>query len=203
MQISDAQNKVAGELVDLIANRLGASGRAVHAETAIASAARLAGSLLLRSFDLKLDGIEPGSVVLSNDANQQGPELIGIVSAVLQGFDVAIDPEKLGGVSTNRGEEPELSVEQSLSLLQPEALRIAERHGLKLKESAQSSAVATGFIIRECEASIGGEVGFNVAAYGLIEGCKTVPPSLESQDRIGSRTKPWYKLWCGGPPNLE
>ena len=43
MHISEAQHKTAGEFVDLVASKLG-SGRAVHPETAIASAARLAGT---------------------------------------------------------------------------------------------------------------------------------------------------------------
>jgi hypothetical protein len=49
-QLSKLQLDAAGPFTDLIANRLGGEGRAVPTETAIASIARLAGSLL-RSFN--------------------------------------------------------------------------------------------------------------------------------------------------------
>lgn len=174
----EAQNKVAGILVDLVAARAG-TGRAVHAETAISTAARLSGSLLLRSFDLDIQKLEPGSVLLSEKANEEGPQLINILGSVLQNFGVTLDKTKLGGSNAVRGEAPKLSVVQSLGLLQEDAIRLAGENLLSLKEAAQSAAMATAFIVKECAGSIGGEVGFNVAIYGLIEGSKTVPPRLQ------------------------
>lgn len=84
----------------------------------------------------------------------------------------------VGGESANRGEEPMLSLVQSLELLQEYAMRIASNHGLGLQEVAQAGAMATAFIVRECSNDIGGEVGVNVATFGFIEGCKTVPPGM-------------------------
>jgi hypothetical protein len=194
MQISDAQQKAAGELVDLVATRVG-SGRAVHPETAIASAARLSGSLLLRSFNLKIAGAKPGEVVLSHEANEEGPELLHITTGFLQLFGVSLEKEKLDGDSMARGKEPTLSVVQSLALLQEDALRIARENGLDLKDAARAGAMATAFIVKECAQNIGAEVGFNVAAFGFIEGCKTIPPDIEPTPKAESERKPWYKLW--------
>lgn len=184
----DAQNKVAGLFVDLVAARAGA-GRAVHAETAIATAARLSGSLLLRSFNFEFQKLDPGSVLLSEQANEEGTQLINILGSMLQNFGVTLDKAKLGGSNALRGEEPKLSVVQSLALLQEDAMRIAGENRLNLKEAAQSAAMATAFIVKECVGSIGGEVGFNVAIYGLIEGSKTVPPRLQPA------SKPSWKFW--------
>jgi hypothetical protein len=39
-------------------------------------------------------------------------------------------------------------------------------------------ATPTAFIVSEGAGNIGPEVGFSIAAYGFIEGCKTVPPAL-------------------------
>lgn len=178
MSTLDAQNKVAGALVDLVAARSG-TGRAVHAETAIASAARLSGSLLLRSFNFDIQKLNPGSVLLSDEANEEGPQLINIFGAMLQNFGVMLDNTKLGGDGALRGEEPRLTVVQSLALLQEDAIRIAGENGLNLKEAAQSAAMSTAFIVKECAKNISGEVGFNVALYGFIEGSKTVPPRLQ------------------------
>lgn len=180
MSNQEAQNKVAGAFVDLVATKAGAT-RAVHPETAIASAARLSGGLLLRSFDLDLKKFEPGSVLLSEQANEQGPQLINILAAMLQNFGIKLDKAKLGG-NALRGEEPKLSVLESLTLLQDGALRIAGDNHLNLKEASQSAAMATAFIVKECAKTISAEVGFNVAVYGLIAGSKTVPPRLHAAD---------------------
>jgi hypothetical protein len=194
VQISAEQNKAAGQFVDLIASKLG-PGRAVHSETAVASAARLAGSLLFRSFNLSIPSAEPGAAVLSSEANEQGPELISIMSAMLQHFGVSLSQEKLGGDPSKRGGSPELSTVESLTSLQEDALRIAKNCGLELKEAAQAAAIATAFIVKECAPAIGPEVGFNIAAYGFIEGCKTVPPLLAGEPAASAPQKPWYKLW--------
>lgn len=181
-------------MVDLIANRVG-SERAVHPETAIACAARLAGSLLLRSFGLKLEGFAPGAVLLSNEANGRGPQLIGILGGALQNMGVALDQTKLGGDNSMRGQAPKFTLVESLGLVQDDALRIANECGLGLEEAAQAAALATAFIVQECAKDIGGEVGFNAAVYGFIEGCKTVPPSLRSEVATPKDKRPWYKLW--------
>jgi hypothetical protein len=194
LHISAAQNKAAGEFVDLVASKLG-SGRAVHSETAIASAACLAGSLLFRSFELNVPSAEPGQVVLSNEANEQGPQLIGIMSAMLQHFGVSLAQEKLGGDSAKRGGFPQLSTVESLELLQEDALQIAATNGLNLQEAAQAAAMATAFTVKECAAHLGAEVGFNIAAFGFIEGCKTMPPAVGGKQEPPAPKKPWYKRW--------
>jgi hypothetical protein len=194
LYISDAQNKAAGEFVDLVANKLGA-GRAVHPETAIATTARLAGSLLFRSFNLNVQSAQPGTVVLSNEANQEGPQLISILSAMLQHFGIPLNQEGLGGEPSNRGGAPKLSAVESLGLLQAEAMHIVENNGLGLKEAAQAAAIATAFIVKECSREIGPEVGVNIATYGFIEGCKTMPPSISAAPTSSTKNKPWYKLW--------
>lgn len=194
MHISQGQQRAAGAIVDLIANRIG-SERAVHPETAVTCAARLAGSLLLRSFGLKLESFAPGSVLLSNEANERGPQLMGILGGALQSMGVALDKTKLGGDSAMRGQAPKLTLVESLELLQDDAMRIANECGLGPEEGAQAAALATAFIVRECAKDIGGEVGFNAAAYGFIEGCKTVPPAQRLAVAAPKDKKPWYKPW--------
>jgi hypothetical protein len=194
LQISEAQNKAAGEFVDLVATKLG-SGRAVHSETAIASIARLAGSLLFRSFNLKVHSAEPGSAVLSNQANEEGLQLIGIMSAMLQHFGIVLDNEKLAGTPSKRGSATELSVLESLAMLQADAMQIIKTNKLNLNEAAQAAAIATAFVVKECSRDLGPEVSCNIATYGFIEGCKTVPPTLDAGQSTSQEKKPWYKLW--------
>ena len=65
------------------------------AQIVIGSVARMAGSFLFRSFGLALSGIQPGSVVLSEQANEQGPRLIQILGGVLENLGVKLDPSRL------------------------------------------------------------------------------------------------------------
>ena len=71
----ESQFLAANEYYGLILGRL-ADERGVHAETAISAAARMAGTFMLRSFGLPLEGMEPGSAVLSEAANDRGPLLL-------------------------------------------------------------------------------------------------------------------------------
>ena len=192
MLITEAQNRATGDFVELVAAQ--STGRAVHPETAIASAARLSGSLLLRSFGFDLASPEPGAILLSDEANEKGPILVNLVVAFLQRSGIALDPTKLGGSSEDRGAEPHLSTLQSLSLLQEDALEITSRHSLSLQEAAEAAALATAFIVKECARAIGAETAFNVAAYGFIEGAKTAPPPISVRGQSAPK-RPWYKFW--------
>lgn len=193
MRITEEQNQAANDFVDLIASRLG-SGRAIHPETAIATSARISGSLLLRSFGFHLESREPGTVLLSTEANEEVPKLLRLLVSFLANNQITLDSTKLDAELTHHDAAPNLSTLQSLQLLQGDALQIAARHSLTLQQAAESAVLATGFIVKECAASIGAEVGFNVAAFGFVEGSKTVPPP-RNPPSSSPAFKPWYKFW--------
>ena len=134
-------------------------------------------------------------MVLSNEANEEGPTLVSIFAAMLQRFGVDVNPNQLGQGTAKPGGEPELSVVESLSLIQSDAVRIAEKNGLTLKDAAHAAAIATAFIVKECSRDLGAEAAFDVATYGFIEGCKTVPPSIDAKYEPPAAKKPWFKLW--------
>lgn len=175
MKVSDEQNNAAGQMVELLATRIG-KNRAIHPETVIAVAARLSGSFLLRSFNFDLERLERGAIVLSTEANEQTPELLGILSSALTSRGIALDTQKLGGDKSLRGEEPKLSFDEAIASLQDDVHAIAQANKLDFAQAAQAATLATAFIIAECSRTIGAETALNVAVYGLIEGSKTVPP---------------------------
>lgn len=195
MSITQEENFAAGELVELIAAKVGDSNRAIHPETAISASARLSGSLLLRSFGLNLDVGEPGSVLLSEEANEQGPILINILGGFLSASNIHIVKENIGSNETQRGEAPRLTTIEALSLLQDEAIDICKRNSLDMQRSAMVAALATAFVVRECSPQIGAETAFNVAIFGFIEGSKTIPPALGDKASNSNAKKPWYKIW--------
>jgi hypothetical protein len=55
----------------------------LHAETLIGSVARMAGSMMYRSFGFDA-AIEPGTTVLSDQANHYGPRLVNSLFVTLQ-----------------------------------------------------------------------------------------------------------------------
>lgn len=177
MKVTGEQNNAAGQIVELLATRIG-QNRAIHPETVIAVIARLSGSLLLRSFNFELDKLEPGAIVLSTEANEKAPELLALLSTALLSREIPLDTSKLGSDASLRGEEPKLSFADSLTALQDETLRIAQENNLDFEQAAQAATLAAAFIIAECSRTIGAETALNVAVYGLIEGTKTVPPAF-------------------------
>lgn len=173
MSLSQAQLDAASEF-GTTAMQTFDRGGTFPAGIVIGSVARMAGSFLLRSFGLALSGIQPGSVVLSEQANQQGPRLIQVLSAVLQGIGVKLEKSKLAGnpAAAGRLQEPFLDTQKALEM---QFTGIRNKYGLSDAEAADSVAVATAVLIKNCASSLDPHLGFGLAVYGFIEGSKTAP----------------------------
>ncbi len=146
----------------------------VHPETAVAAAAGMAGSFLLRSFGFELGHLAPGSAVLSDEANQQGPRLVQILGGVLAHGGVELDREILGrGVDSDRLARLDFLAGQAA--LEAAFLAVGARQKLSLGEAAEAAAAATGFLIQQFAEELDPSVAFAIAVYGFIEGAKTAP----------------------------
>jgi hypothetical protein len=115
MNISKEQNEAVNDIVELIASKLGNERRELNIVDAISTCARLAGSLLFRSFDYQIKDAKPGTVMLSEDANTKGPELVNITYAVLQNFGITIDNNKMNG---NSREDTKINFLDAINLVQ-------------------------------------------------------------------------------------
>jgi hypothetical protein len=176
MQITEQQHKAAGEIIELITAEF-SENRAIYPGTAISSCARLSGSFLFRSFDFPTKNISPGSVVLSEQANEKGPVLINILGWTLNNLDINIDANKLMEASKA---ESNLSFLDTLNLLQNKAATIMYQNKLNFEQMAYSCAMAAAFLIKECQPDLTVESGFNTAIYNFVEGSKTYPPDLSN-----------------------
>jgi hypothetical protein len=137
-------------------------------------------------------------VLLSDEANEKGLMLVNTLTAFLSASNLSMDEAKLGGQQgqqDQQGQEPHLDILNSLTLLQTDAIKIAEANGLTMEQAAQSAALATAFIVKECSPQIGVETGFNVAVFCFIEGSKTVPPIAPTKRQSNTKSKPWYQFW--------
>ncbi len=150
------------------------TGRGVHAETAVAAAARMAGTFLFRSFGFDAGAFVPGQAVMSEAANTAGPGLIRVLAGALAELGIPLDEQKLaaGQLDANR---PSLDFLATQARLEPRFAAIRAQHGLSLTEAADAAAIATAFLIHQCARVLDPSAAFGVAVYGFIEGTKTAP----------------------------
>jgi hypothetical protein len=92
---------------------------------------------------------------------------------LIQHYGLVPDRERLANVADRR-ESPRLTVLQTQGLLDADLRHIRQQYQLSQEEGAHACAFATAWLIKECAPRIGLEVGFKIAAYGFIEGAKTV-----------------------------
>ena len=188
MQITEQQHKASQKIVELISAKIG-KNRAVHPATAISSCARLSGSFLFRSFNFQLANVSPGNAVLSDEANEKGHVLINFIGGMLNNLGVNINGEEL---EEQPVEESNLSFLDTLNLLQDKAAEIMIENKLDYEQIAYSCAVATAFIIKECQNDLAVQSGFNTAIYSFIEGSKTYPPEFP---KLKSKKKSIFNFW--------
>lgn len=189
---TQAQLQAAEESVNAIVELL-RTERGVHAETAIAGAARVAGTFLFRSFKFPDLKAEPGSAVFSDKANEHGPLLVQTLGAGLNALNVPLQPGELTG-DVPEENKPHLSVTATQKLLESPLRAIAAKHGLTDEQGAHACALAAARLMQKCADILNPKIGFSIAAYGFVEGSKTMPAPLQA---AASAKRPWYKLWQG------
>jgi hypothetical protein len=69
---------------------------------------------------------------------------------------------------------------------------IASNHGLTEEQAAHACALAAARLIQMCSSVLDPKIGFAIAAFGFVEGSKTMPVPLQP---AASAKRPWYKLW--------
>jgi hypothetical protein len=165
----DAANEFARETVTSFE-----TDNVLDAGTAIAGAARMAGTFLFRSFRLPVTNLQPGTVVLSEEANEQWPQLIQVLGGMLVHLGTSLDPAELGGAPPPE-QQAKLSLLDSQRRLEPGYVGIRARHGLSLHQAAESAAAAAALLIHHYAEAFDPHLAFDLAVYGFIEGAKTAP----------------------------
>lgn len=170
---STQQIEAAREFADATVESL-MTDQGVHAETAVAATARMGGSFLLRSFGFPLDGLQTGQPILTDAANEEGPRLLTLLAGALGHAGIEIDSAGMGA-DPGREHEPMLAFLESQRLLESRYERIREHLGLSHREAAESAAIASALMIEQCAAVLDPNIAIGIAAYGFVEGSKTVP----------------------------
>ena len=147
----------------------------VHAETIVAAAGRLAGSLLFRTFNLALDRHQPGSTILSDIANMKGPELLDTFGEATEQLEISLSAQSLAELVPEEHQPHQSLLDQLASLTVP-ITEIGVQHNLSLEETAHACAIAAALLVRDVSDVLEPKMAARIVVYGLVEGTKTVPP---------------------------
>ena len=167
------QFKASAELTQTILTKL-ATKRGVHAETAISAAARMAGTYLLKSSGLPIAQFTPGTAIFSDLMDDQGQRLLRAVDEVLESLNIAMDPQRMD-LNIPDEHQPQMALMEIQTLLDPSFDAIFRKYQLTAEEGAYSAAISTAVMMQKTAGVVDPYLGYAIAAYGILESCKTVP----------------------------
>ena len=117
LELGQKLSDSAREYANLAISSLKVSG-VVDPPTVIAACARMAGTYLFRSFDLKLPNVQPGQAVLSVEADQHAPMLVRTAAGILTTLGIAL-PSSPPATAYNSRTTPIQSFLETQQLLEP------------------------------------------------------------------------------------
>jgi hypothetical protein len=179
LELGQKLSDSAREYANLTISSLKVSG-VVDPPTVIAACARMAGTYLFRSFDLKLPNVQPGQAVLSVEADQHSPMLVRTAAGILATLGIAL-PSSPPATAYNGRTTPIQSFLETQQLLEPLFSPIQSKYSLSLRHAAQAAAIATALLVHHFAKNFEPSAAFAIAALGFIEGTKTAPNPVSSQ----------------------
>lgn len=149
----------------------------LQAISVIAAMARMAGTYYFRSFGYAAMTLTPGQAVLSEEANQKGPELMNLAHEVLTRLGVRLpDADVRATLDPDDGaSRPALDFAYTQPRLERAFAPIKAEHQLSNVEAGKAAACAVALLIYNCQSVLDPARAFGVAVYGFIEGTKTAP----------------------------
>lgn len=159
------------ELFDVICKGL-TTEQGVNIETAIAAAGWLTGSALLAAADIDMTELEPGSPILVDAVNEEGPNLIGYIGSMLteSGVDVSEIAEEVPPQH-----QPIQNFLEVTTLLAPEFCAVLQRHGLPSDAGVLVGAQTTAQFVYAGRELIEPSIAMGLAVASVVTGAKTVP----------------------------
>lgn len=152
-----------------------------HAGTVLSVAGRLAGTSLFRSIHKKT--FDPGTVVLSEEANQEYPQLLNLFAYYVKqnGLDVLEKPLVTEFPVQDR---PRMGLAEIQAEYQDQYNAIMKKHGLDYLDGARAGMIVCSTVFQYHamkRKDIDPYVGTGIIAMGVVEGAKTAPPPLGSK----------------------
>ena len=159
-----------GDIVDLIAIKIGNKKREINPRDAILCSGNLIGMFMFLSFNFDFEKLSPGDVLLSNEANELGSKIISRLLYELKKYGIEIKNNKDSDLY-----ESSLSYLEILDRLQKDAMDIMSKYDFNYEQAYILCTSAAAFIIQNVSTKVDVNEGFAIALYGIIQGSKTVP----------------------------
>ncbi len=174
--ISDAADQVAALL-----GRGLSTDQGIHIGTWLSAAGQLAGTSLFRSFHLALQDVEPGTAVLSEQANQETSTLIGLLLAILNENGIGVKDRDIV-TDTPHAYLPRIDLLQVQEQFLNPFSEIMSKSNLSDLEAAYTATIACAIIIKGSSRELDPRISCGIAAFGIVEGAKAAPIPLEASD---------------------
>ena len=166
-------NNCIGEIVDLIAVKIGNEKREINPIAAISSCANLVGFFMFLSFRISTNNLEPGSVLLSDQADETGSKVINRLGYEMIKYGLEIDQSK---IKDYLNPDPDkLPYIETLKKIQTPAIKIIKKYKFSYEKAIIISISATAFIIYNLKTRIEINKAYSLAIYGIVEAAKTIP----------------------------
>ncbi len=168
---------VSGRLFNSVIETLKDS-KGLHLETALAGLGAMGGLYLLRATRLPIDSLMVGEVVLCDEVNELGPELVGFATGVasMMGFDGTTG----WGSPVPPQHEPHKSVSELTRALEPVFYEVFVQENIDPILYSRFVVLTALQMLKQGEAILPEEVGKSILLNSIVAGSKTVPTPFRS-----------------------
>jgi hypothetical protein len=166
------------EFLPLLQTKLVASDGRPHAGTILCAAAWLTGTSLHRSFNFKKE-YQPGTILNSEEVNKEWESLIYLLEQYnFQKADIPVGRLVLAAMGAPAFFKPQVEMPHVQSELQGQYNAVMKKHGFDYRDGARVGVILCSILIRQYGRAgiIDPEVAAGIAAQGIFEAARTVPP---------------------------
>ena len=153
-----------------------------HASTVLSAAAWLAGTSLHRSFGYTQNP-EPGTVMLSEKANQEFPKLLDLFTYYIVQSGTQIKPEHFI-LQIPEAFKPQKTILQIQEAHEEEYNAIMKRHYLDYLDGARAGVIVCSMVFNyHCvkRQDLDPRLGAGIISMGIVTGAKTAPMPLKQE----------------------
>ncbi len=158
---------------DVIQHGLKAHGK-IHYETAIAAAAFMAGTTLLRGSGASFSGKQPGDPIAEPKVDAGAVHLIEFMQGLCAEATIGRDGGWLDPIPKEH--RPKKRMGELISEFEPKFRGILQAFTITDSRKTKVAAMAAVQFIREGRSELHADIGKALAATSLVKAAKTVPP---------------------------
>ncbi|MBF0311589.1 MAG: hypothetical protein HQL56_18920 [Magnetococcales bacterium] len=152
---------------------------AQHPETLIASAARMAGTMALRSLLPADSTFAPGDSVQLEEADEFGARMEAILNSALNALGHTLDYDAIAREQAPL-ELSRMNLAQTREHLDPVYLNYCRLSPLTFETAALASAFVTGILIHDCRELLPLNRGVLLALAAMVESIRTAPRPVDT-----------------------